>query len=41
MTLVTDINPDASCSWTIDPDMALGSSLGQDDILALVEGITA
>lgn len=36
MTQATDINADPSCSWTVDPDLTLGSGLGLDDILALV-----
>ena len=35
MSRVTDINTDTSCSKAVDPDMALRSSLGLDDILAL------
>lgn len=30
-----DTIKDPGCSWIIHPDMTLGSSLGQDDILAL------
>lgn len=36
MTQATDINADSSCSWTVDPDLTLGSGLGLNDILALV-----
>lgn len=33
-TQAIDINPNPSCSLTMGPDIALGSSLGQDSILA-------
>lgn len=34
VTQATDVNTDPNYSWTMDPDMALGSILGPDDILA-------
>lgn len=38
MTQDTDIHIELSCSWTMDPDMALGSSLGQVGMLDLCGG---
>ncbi|MEJ1286353.1 thymic stromal lymphopoietin [Cricetulus griseus] len=35
VTLATDLNTDPSCGWNMDQDIALGSSLGLDDILTL------
>ncbi|MEJ1277062.1 hypothetical protein NN561_007974 [Cricetulus griseus] len=33
VTQATDINTETSCTWTMDPDTALGSSSTQDNIL--------